>query len=66
MRFASVALPADGDPERTAAFLRRGRGLVAHGVGRLTLHRVGRKLGIDDEAEVEPTLRDRLDRRQPT
>jgi len=47
-------LPA-GDA--TTAFLRRGRGLLAHGIGRLTLHEIGRKLGITDEAEVDPTLR---------
>jgi DNA-binding transcriptional MerR regulator len=56
-------LPADGDPEHAAAFLRRGRGLLAHGVGRLTLHRVGRKLGISDEADLEPTLRDHIENR---
>lgn len=59
-------LPAADDPERTAAFLRRGRGLLAHGVGRLTLHRVGRKLGIDDETDLEPTLRDHIEKRADT
>lgn len=38
-------LPAGVAPETTVAFLRRARGLLAHGVGRLTLHRVGRRLG---------------------
>lgn len=56
-------LPAHGDPDVAAAFLRRGRGLLAHGVGRLTLHRVGRKLGIGDEADLEPTLRDLIENR---
>jgi hypothetical protein len=50
-------LPADRDPEATAAFLQRGRGLLAHGVGRLTLHRIGQRLGIDTEAELDPTIR---------
>ena len=50
-------LPASDDPDATSAFLRRGRGLLAHGVGRLTLHRVGRKLGVGDEADLEPRLR---------
>jgi DNA-binding transcriptional MerR regulator len=60
-------LPADSDPEHTAAFLRRGRGLLAHGVGRLTLHRVGRKLGISDEADLEPRLRGYIENRaEPT
>jgi DNA-binding transcriptional MerR regulator len=48
-------LPAGTDA--ATAFLQRGRGLLAHGVGRLTLHQIGRKLGITDEAEVDPTLR---------
>jgi hypothetical protein len=41
----------------TTAFLQRGRGLLAHGVGRLTLHRIGRRLGITDEAGLVPTIR---------
>ena len=40
-------LPTDLDPDAAAAFLRRGRGLLGHGVGRLTLHRIGRRLGVD-------------------
>lgn len=51
------ALPADRDSQATAAFLERGRGLLAHGVGRLTLHRIGQRLGIDAEAELDPTIR---------
>jgi DNA-binding transcriptional MerR regulator len=50
-------LPADADSE---AFLRRGRGLLAHGIGRLTLHRIGRTLGIHDEADVPAVLRSQL------
>ena len=42
--------------DTTAAFLQRGRGLLAHGVGRLTLHRVGQRLGITDEADLEGAL----------
>jgi DNA-binding transcriptional MerR regulator len=49
-------LPAGVDPTTATAFLQRGRGLLAHGVGRLTLHRIGRRLGITDEADVEPTV----------
>jgi DNA-binding transcriptional MerR regulator len=49
-------LPADTDPQTTAAFLQRGRGLLAHGVGRLTIHRIGQKLGIYDEADLDPTI----------
>jgi len=51
------ALPADRDPQATATFLQRGRGLLAHGVGRLTLHRIGQRLGVDTEAELDPTIR---------
>lgn len=55
-------LPTSDDPEATMAFLRRGRGLLAHGVGRLTLHRVGRKLGVGDEADLEPRLRQHVEK----
>jgi DNA-binding transcriptional MerR regulator len=40
-------LPDDTDPEAAAAFLLRGRGLLGHGMGRLTLYRIGRSLGTD-------------------
>ena len=49
-------LPADTDAETTAAFLQRGRGLLAHGVGRLTIHRIGQKLGITEEADLDPGI----------
>lgn len=49
-------LPADTDAEIVAAFLQRGRGLLAHGVGRLTIHRIGQKLGITEEADLDPTI----------
>lgn len=39
----------DADAAEAEAFLQRGRGLLAHGVGRLTLHRIGRRLGIGEE-----------------
>ena len=35
----------------------RGRGLLAHGVGRLTIHTLGRRMGITDEAAVPDALR---------
>jgi DNA-binding transcriptional MerR regulator len=57
------ALPSDRDPQLTAAFLQRGRGLLAHGVGRLTLHRIGQRLGVDTEAELDPTIRDIIENR---
>ena len=53
--------------DATTAFLQRGRGLLAHGIGRLTLHQIGRKLGITDETEVDPTLRRIVENRnEPT
>jgi DNA-binding transcriptional MerR regulator len=54
-------LPADADPDAVRSLLARGRGLLAHGVGRLTVHRIGRELGITDESEVAAGL-DRLAR----
>jgi len=59
-------LPADGDPRTTAAFLQRGRGLLAHGMGRLTLHRIGQRLGIDEAAERDPTIRRIIEERGET
>lgn len=49
-------LPADTDAVTTAAFLQRGRGLLAHGLGRLTIHRIGQTLGITEEADLDPTI----------
>lgn len=43
---ATAQLPSDADPD--AALVGRGRGLLAHGLGRLTLHRLGREVGITD------------------
>jgi len=56
-------LPAGSDPQSTAAFLQRGRGLLAHGVGRLTLHRIGQRLGVNDEVDLTPTIQ-RIAKRQ--
>ncbi len=50
-------LPAAGDADAATTFLQRGRGLLGHGVGRLTLHRIGRRLGVTDEEDLAPTLR---------
>ncbi len=49
-------LPGGSDPQSTAAFLQRGRGLLAHGVGRLTLHRIGQRLGINEETDLDPAI----------
>jgi DNA-binding transcriptional MerR regulator len=57
-------LPADRDSATTTTFLQRGRGLLAHGVGRLTLHRIGRRLGITDEEDLVPTIDRIVERRE--
>jgi DNA-binding transcriptional MerR regulator len=36
--------PDTADPDRLAALASRGRGLLAHGTGRLTIHLIGRRL----------------------
>ena len=50
-------LPTATATEAATALLQRGRGLLAHGVGRLTLHQIGQRLGISDEADLDPVLR---------
>ena len=47
----------------TTAFLQRGRGLLAHGLGRLTLYRVGRRLGVDHETNLDSAIRHTLELR---
>jgi DNA-binding transcriptional MerR regulator len=49
--------PADAAPDDFLAFATRARGLLAHGTGRLTIHALGRELGITDEADVAAGLR---------
>ncbi|MEO3860999.1 MerR family transcriptional regulator [Acrocarpospora sp. B8E8] len=45
--------PAGVDDDRLVRLIRRGRGLLAHGTGRLTIHTLGRRLGITtDEASI--------------
>jgi DNA-binding transcriptional MerR regulator len=56
-------LPPDTDVDVATAFLQRGRGLLAHGVGRLTLHRIGRRLGVTNEADLDPTIRHAVEKR---
>jgi DNA-binding transcriptional MerR regulator len=52
---AVVALLAERPPgiddEQLAALAQRGRGLLAHGTGRLTVHTLGRRLGIPADGD---------------
>jgi DNA-binding transcriptional MerR regulator len=49
--------PPDADPDRLAALATRGRGLLAHGTGRLTIHALGRRLGLTDETSATDVMR---------
>jgi len=49
--------PDDVDTDRLVALATRGRGLLAHGTGRLTIHTIGRRLGITDDATAADGLR---------
>lgn len=66
---AAIALlgerPPGADPDQLVALANRGRGLLAHGTGRLTIHTIGRRLGITDEASVTDTFRQLLGNTQP-
>lgn len=57
---ATIALlanrPADHDRDKLESLATRGRGLLAHGTGRLTVHTIGRRLGIDRDSEVGGAL----------
>jgi DNA-binding transcriptional MerR regulator len=53
---ALAALPASADPERVAALAARGRGLLGHGTGRLTIYTLGRRLGASDDAPAKAVL----------
>jgi DNA-binding transcriptional MerR regulator len=54
---AMAERPADTNTDQLVAFATRGRGLLAHGSGRLTIHALGKRLGITDEATVPDALR---------
>jgi DNA-binding transcriptional MerR regulator len=49
--------PQDPDPDELVAFATRARGLLAHGTGRLAIHTLGARLGINDEHDVADGLR---------
>jgi DNA-binding transcriptional MerR regulator len=58
---AMAERPTGVDTDRLVAFATRGRGLLAHGTGRLTIHALGKRLGITDEATVPDALRGLLE-----
>jgi DNA-binding transcriptional MerR regulator len=49
--------PAKADPDQLIALATRGRGLLAHGTGRLTIHAIGRQLGIHHDGDTTAALR---------
>jgi DNA-binding transcriptional MerR regulator len=49
--------PAQATTEQLVRFATRARGLLAHGTGRLTIHALGKRLGITDDAAVNEELR---------
>jgi DNA-binding transcriptional MerR regulator len=49
--------PVGIDTGSLVGFANRGRGLLGQGIGRLTIHALGKRLGITDEAEVQHGLR---------
>jgi DNA-binding transcriptional MerR regulator len=57
---ALAAPPETSDRAALAALATRGRGLLAHGTGRLTIHTLGRRLGITDDAAAPGAIRQLL------
>jgi DNA-binding transcriptional MerR regulator len=55
--------PAGSDAAQLVALATRGRGLLAHGTGRLTIHAIGRQLGIDHDGDTTAALRRLLEDR---
>ena len=55
--------PRGADRDRLLALAARGRGLLAHGTGRLTVHTVGRRLGVADEDSFATVLHRHLEGR---
>ena len=49
--------PSHGTTDELLSFATRARGLLAHGTGRLTIHALGRRIGITDEADVRAGIR---------
>ena len=44
-----AGIPSRSDHDAVDHLVGRGRGLLAHGLGRLTLHRIGRRVGVTDD-----------------
>jgi hypothetical protein len=44
------------DPSPVEALVGRGRGLLSHGLGRLTLHRLGRAAGVSDGDDTRQVI----------
>lgn len=58
---ATIALlghrPQGAEAEQIVALADRGRGLLAHGTGRLTIHTIGRRLGVATDDTLADALR---------
>jgi len=67
---AFTRVPGRADDTAVETLVGRGRGLLAHGIGRLTLHRIGRAVGATDDDTAAQltqrlTTRTRRPRRKP-
>ena len=60
---AFARIPRRADESAVETLVGRGRGLLAHGLGRLTLHRIGQSVGVTDDTPAEVTERLRRRRR---
>jgi DNA-binding transcriptional MerR regulator len=49
--------PKQTGSDQLVALATRGRGLLAHGTGRLTVHAIGRSLGIDHDTDTTDAIR---------
>lgn len=56
-----AAPPSQGHTEQLTALATRGRGLLAHGTGRLVVHTIGRRLGISRDDDLSAALRGLLE-----
>jgi len=57
---ALAGAPSTSDAVAIERLVVRGRGLLAHGTGRLAIHTLGRRLGITDEAAAPDLIRQLL------